>query len=134
MLRKKKGNIEWLEFDILANEPNITHGIFLRHGGVSQGSFASLNVLQGVGDDDENIQKNRNSILEILKLEKLIAGDHVHGTRIEHVKFAEDDLKCDGLMTNHKNWGLLTSHADCQATIFYDPIHKAIANIHAGWR
>ncbi len=25
-------------------------------------------------------------------------------------------------------------HADCQATIFYDPEHNAIANVHCGWR
>ncbi|EKE08239.1 MAG: hypothetical protein ACD_17C00269G0001 [uncultured bacterium] len=26
------------------------------------------------------------------------------------------------------------THADCQAAIFYDPVHEAIAVIHAGWR
>jgi YfiH family protein len=28
----------------------------------------------------------------------------------------------------------MISHADCQAAIFYDPIQKAIANVHSGWR
>lgn len=73
--------------------------------------------------------------METLKLEKLISAHQVHGINIEHVEMPKEEfLNCDGLMTSHKNWGLLTLHADCQAVIFYDPIHKAIANIHAGWR
>lgn len=65
----------------------------------------------------------------------MISGDLVHGIHIEHVKTPKEEfLDCDGLMTSHKDWGLLIDHADCQAAIFYDPVHKAIANIHAGWR
>lgn len=63
MLRKKKGNIEWLEFDLLTHIPDIVHGVFLRHGGVSRDSFASLNVGREIGDDDENVKKNRKLIL-----------------------------------------------------------------------
>lgn len=133
MIRKKKGSVEWLEFPLLADEP-ITHGIFLRQGGVSQDSFASLNVKLDAGDNEENVKKNRTSIREILKIEELIDSFPVHGTKIKKVNYPEEKIICDGLMTNHKNWGLLTTHADCQAAIFYDPKHKAIANVHAGWR
>ena len=28
----------------------------------------------------------------------------------------------------------MIKHADCQAAIFYDPVHKALANVHCGWR
>ena len=28
----------------------------------------------------------------------------------------------------------MIKHADCQAAIFYDPEHRAIANVHCGWR
>ncbi len=135
MIRKKNGNVEWLEFELLADEPNIVHGCFLRHGGVSQGSFATLNTLQKFGDDAANIQKNRALILESLQLEKLVAGNHMHHAHIEHIQKADErELECDGLMTRNKNLGLLVTHADCQSAIFYDPIAQAIANIHAGWR
>ena len=44
MIRKKAGEVEWLEFELFANEPKLAHGIFLRGGGVSKGPYASLNV------------------------------------------------------------------------------------------
>ncbi len=135
MIRKKQGNIEWLEFELLANEPGIIHGVFLRHGGVSEESFTSLNVLEWGSDHTENVQKNRALIVETLKLEKLIAGHQKHGANVVHVtEQTEPYLQCDGLMTTQKNWGLMAMHADCQGTILYDPIHKAIATVHAGWR
>ena len=28
----------------------------------------------------------------------------------------------------------MMKHADCQAAIFYDPVHHALANVHSGWR
>ena len=40
----------------------------------------------------------------------------------------------DALFTTEKGVGLAITHADCLAVIFYDPVHEAIAVIHAGWR
>ena len=40
----------------------------------------------------------------------------------------------DGMLTEEKEVGLLIRHADCQAAIFYDPVQKALANVHCGWR
>ncbi|NGX27502.1 MAG: hypothetical protein K940chlam6_01439, partial [Chlamydiae bacterium] len=34
MIRRKKENIEWLEFEQLQQFPEVVHGIFLRHGGM----------------------------------------------------------------------------------------------------
>lgn len=134
MIRKNNGKLEWLEFELLADIPEITHGVFLRHGGVSEEPFASLNVIKGV-DESQNVEENRNRILETLKLEKLIAGYQVHGKHVVHVRSDNDDgVDCDALVTNKPNWGLMAVHADCQAALFYDPIHRAVATAHAGWR
>lgn len=40
----------------------------------------------------------------------------------------------DALFTRRENTPLLIKHADCQAAIFWDPINKIVANVHAGWR
>lgn len=40
----------------------------------------------------------------------------------------------DGLITNLPGVALTTYVADCQAIFLYDPIAKAIANVHSGWR
>jgi polyphenol oxidase len=135
MIRKKKGNIEWLEFELLTEEPGIAHGVFLRNGGVSQETFGSLNVSNGIGDTEENVSENRRRILEILGIERLVLGLQVQGVHIEHaVGDFERYLDCDGLITSKKDLGLLIMHADCQAVILYDPVHQVVANIHVGWR
>ena len=40
----------------------------------------------------------------------------------------------DGLITNKKNIILSTTNADCILLLFFDPVKKAIANVHSGWR
>ncbi|MDN3508763.1 MAG: polyphenol oxidase family protein [Candidatus Neptunochlamydia sp.] len=40
----------------------------------------------------------------------------------------------DATVTTEEDVGLLIHHADCQATIFYDPIDQLLGNIHCGWR
>lgn len=134
MLHKKKGAIEWLEFELFAADPRLIHAIFLRHGGVSSASFASLNLM-GKGDDSHNAAENRRRIADLLMLKNIVAGNQVHGMQVEEIGAAlKQSPTCDGLITNQKNLGLMALHADCQAAIFYDPRHQAIATAHAGWR
>lgn len=40
----------------------------------------------------------------------------------------------DGLITNKTNILLSTTNADCILLMFFDPIKKAIANVHSGWK
>lgn len=135
MIRKKNNNIEWLEFELFAEVPGLIHGIFLRHGGVSQDAYASLNVARGTGDDLANVQENRQRILKTLNLKHLVTATQVHGNSVEQVSDLKEEFhNCDGLVTDRKNWGILIAHADCQAAIFYDPVHHVIANVHAGWK
>lgn len=136
MIRRKKGSIEWLEFELFANHPNLIHAVFLRHGGVSTGVCSSLNAnYKRTGDSHENVRENKSLMQDVLKLEHLISIDAVHGINIESVNEPQEEIpNCDGLTTNRKNWGLLTTHADCQTAIFYDPVQQALSNVHAGWR
>lgn len=58
-----------------------------------------------------------------------------HGKEVHAVDSSTQTLlKGDALSTNQPGFGLRIAHADCQAAIFYDPIKKAIANVHCGWR
>ena len=43
-------------------------------------------------------------------------------------------LFCDGLYTDEIALPLITYHADCAPLFFYDPIRKAVAICHAGWK
>ena len=135
MIRKKQQDIEWLEFELLQGFSSIRHGVFLRHGGVSEGAFTSLNVGTSVGDDILCVEENRRRIANIFSVQKIIAGHQVHGVHIGIVGKEECSLvECDGLITEEFGKALMIQHADCQATIFYDPIKNRLAVVHSGWR
>lgn len=115
--------------------PHITciHGFSMRHGGVSEGAFRSLNL--GGGDDDpKNISRNRQMALETLNLslENLCYLKQVHGNTV--CTAAPGQQEGDALVSAEKNLVLAISVADCYPILFYDEIHKVIGAAHAGWR
>jgi YfiH family protein len=136
MLRKVQGGIEWLEFELLAQCPEIIHGVFLRKGGVSAGPFTSLNVGDATGDTPEHVAENLQRIRNILHVPTLLSAHQEHGKQIELIgsKPPLAPLTSDGLITAQAGIALMTKHADCQAALFYDPVHRAIGSVHAGWR
>lgn len=135
MLRKEHDGIVWLEFEHLSHFPRVKHGVFLRHGGYSTGNFNSLNLSYNVGDFARIVQNNEKKVCQILGVKDILRGNLNHG---KVVMTSEDPNRfnqpCDGLTTKTQGIGLLITHADCQAAIFYDPVNHASANVHAGWR
>ncbi len=136
MIHKKKNEIEWLEFSLFANEPHITHGVFLRQGGVSKEQhLSSLNVMSGNGDLSDHIAENRKRIQKIISFSHLVSTHQVHGDNVAIASSPSAAYPAhDGMVTAQKDMALFIVHADCQAALFYDPIQKVVANIHAGWR
>lgn len=136
MIRHEEEGVVWLEFEQLAGIKEISHGIFLRHGGVSLNSYSSLNFSFQVGDDPNHVSSNTTKGMNLLGIKKAIRGRLNHGNE---VAVADDPnltslTSFDALITNMPEIGLLITHADCQATLLYDPIAHAAANIHCGWR
>jgi polyphenol oxidase len=140
MQRFEKNGIEWLEFDLLSDIPRLKHAVFLRHGGVSQGAFKSLNVSFDVEDDPtyvkENLQRIENIFWEKGSSHKMTWAKQCHEATITEVNLEspQEIEACDALMSSTPRCSLLIKHADCQAAIFYDPHHHVVANVHAGWR
>lgn len=133
MLRKKWGTVEWLEFEIFQECP-ISHGVFLRKGGISEYPFSSLNVGDDLGDTEEAVNENKERVRKILGANKLVFANQVHGKEIEIVHVGREHACVDGLITKTLHLGLTIRHADCQAAIFYDPVENVLANVHSGWR
>lgn len=133
MIWKEKNGVEWLEYEIL-QDTKLKHAVFLKKGGVSVGCYESLNVGDAVGDLESAVAANKNKIKECMGVEGLVFANQVHGNAVTIVSGPLTPHVVDGLATNRKNIGLAIRHADCQATIFYDPIHHVVANVHAGWR
>jgi|SRR5579862_792692 len=135
MIRKQSEGIEWLEFELFADHPHFAHGIFLKPLSVGISKAARIHADKSENDAAETMKENRLRIQKILRTDRLISAYQVHGTSIVHVTEEKGEIPhCDGLLTCQKGVGLMIKHADCQAAIFFDPEHKAIANVHCGWR
>ncbi len=131
-----RAKMEWLEFDLLEPFPHVIHGVFLRHGGVSKGSCGTLNLGDGGHDTSENVKANRELLRKALQVPRIIFPHQTHGMNVERITAKNIDKlpQSDALFTTEKNLALGVTHADCQAALFYDPVHEAIAAAHCGWR
>jgi len=131
-----KAKLEWLEYDLLEPYPHLLHGTFSRHGGVSAGRFGTLNLGRGTADNPESVKINRELVRKRLGVSKVLYPQLNHGANVARVTAKNQDqiLQADALFTTEKNIGLAIDHADCQAAIFYDPVHEAIGIVHSGWR
>lgn len=135
MIEKQQDEVRWLEFELLEGLP-VTHGCFLKHGGVSSGHLASLNLGRSVGDHPGNVQENFKKVSEALSISNIVSAKLCHGVDVTPITFGgiQEMPMSDGVTTSLKDFGIAITQADCQAAIFYDPIHHAIANVHCGWR
>lgn len=126
--------LSYLTFSLLEDCPKIRHGVFTRRGGHSQEPYGSLNVGRSVGDNDSAVEKNLQQVQDVLGVEQLFTAKQVHGKEISEVNDGTKTLVCDALMTEKTGLGLLIKHADCQVSLFYDPLRQVVAAVHAGWR
>jgi YfiH family protein len=82
------------------------------------------------------VKINREQVKKTLGVDRLVFPHQTHGMNVQRVtaKNLDKTLHADALFTTEKNIGLAVTHADCQAAIFYDPVHEAVGVVHAGWR
>lgn len=133
MISKQHHGLQWLEFELFADCP-IVHGCFTRHGGVSSGRLTSLNLGRMVGDIPENVEANFRKVSQALTLNEVVSAKICHGADVNRIAHSKDIPISDGLTTSNPHIAIAITQADCQAAIFYDPIHHAMANVHCGWR
>lgn len=120
MNRHTSNGLEWLTFDLLEE---VTHAVVTK-----------INL--ALHTDPKAVELNFDFVKETLHLPKLISSNQIHEDHIAIVNaHSRERLEgFDALVTKEKGIALLTSHADCQSALFYDPIQKVIANVHSGWR
>lgn len=59
----------------------------------------------------------------------------VHSDICMRIDSANDSpSRCDALIADVPGIALITREADCVPILIYDPVKKAIANVHSGWR
>jgi len=118
-------------------------GMFLeafttRLGGVSPAPYESLNTGFHTEDRAKNVQKNMERIMRALGISKVYAPRQVHGDSIirvdEENRTYIKDTEADALMTSMKGFAIAVKCADCIGSIIADPVNKACAAVHSGWR
>lgn len=135
-----------LTYKILDKYNEIAHFCTDRHGGVSVGNYASLNLSPFSGDNPVHFEENQRILCEELGIEtdQLIIPFQTHGTEIRVINDAffqlSDDTKVqylngvDALITKLPTVCIGVTTADCVPLLFFDPVKKVVAAAHAGWR
>lgn len=146
MKKLKSNTVEMLQFPGLNGECNIFHFITTRHGGVSQGNYATLNPGEYSGDQSSSVRMNRRLLSDAIGIspERLFAPFQIHEAEIGIIDEAFLSLPAeqqkeqmqgkDALVTDVPGVCIAVSTADCVPILVYAPDKQVVAAIHAGWR
>jgi YfiH family protein len=115
------------------------HGFFTRRGGVSSGSYASLNCSLSSPDDRSAVLENRARVARSLDTDpgRLLGLTQVHGTRVVTATEAwatGHGEKADAMVTDRPDLALGIVTADCAPVLFADSGGAIVGAAHAGWR
>ncbi len=121
------------------------NGFTTRIGGVSDGSFSSLNLSLSREANRENVKENYRRLSNAIGLElsTFTACHYEHGNGVELLNkthlgagvLRENPLPfCDGVITKQQGITAVTMHADCTPIFFADKKGRACGVCHAGWK
>ncbi len=133
------GDLRYFSFDSFDNH-NLLQGIFTRHGGVSPSPWISLNTATTVGDTRENIIENRRRSFSVVNrpVDSIFDVWQIHSSHIictdQPRPLDTPHQKADAIITDRSEITLFMRFADCVPIFLYDPVHKIIAIVHAGWK
>lgn len=106
-----------------------------RGGGVSAGTYASLNLGQHVGDDPAKVAENRRRLVAALQLHHEPCWlQQVHGIRVARLEGGPVDTPADAAVTARTGEACVVMTADCLPLLFCDRAGTRVAAAHAGWR
>jgi YfiH family protein len=133
------GEIRYYQFAAF-DESDLAHGVFARHGGVSAGPYASLNLSVSTGDAPDNVRANRLRAFHALERAPASVADlwQVHSADVvvaDEPRGAREHLgRADALITDRPHVTLFLRFADCVPVLLYDPKRRAVGLVHAGWK
>jgi polyphenol oxidase len=124
------------QFENLNRFPELRHYVSERNTVDTKEDF-SLSLSST--SDKDSIRKNRRLLASALQItdSRLYFPSQVHETKIVRVTqhTTQKDLRnTDALMTNENGICISVMSADCVTILLYDPVNKAVAAIHSGWR
>ena len=142
---RETNKVPHLYFPLLEETGLIRQAFSTRLGGVSTGDLASMNFAINRGDDPANVRENYHRMAGALGISEdhFVLSQQTHTTNLRVVTEVDagkgvtrerDYTDIDGLLTDVPGLVLVTSFADCVPLYFLDPVKKAIALSHSGWR
>jgi len=118
----------------------LTHGIFTRHGGVSDAPFGTLNTGGLIGDSPQNVRHNHDILYGALGVDpqRVVSAWQVHGVDVVYAGAPIQNRRwaapADALITDKPGLALIMRYADCTPVLAYDPLKGVVGIAHAGWR
>jgi polyphenol oxidase len=115
--------------------PEICSGMSTKLGDGTHTDFG-MNLSYRVGDDSDVVDRNRKTFFSSVGLmtSQLAIPVQTHSDTVLKVDQPGEYEHCDALVTNSKGVALTVTVADCVPILLFDPIQKAIAAVHAGWK
>jgi len=126
--------------ELFNSQKGIRHFFSSRIGGVSTGSYESLNL--GIYTDDTSchVEENKRRIFSAagMSFENAVYLKQVHGNTIYEVTENNFNqirgLEGDGLITRAVNIPIGIFTADCVPILIYDRVKRIASALHGGWK
>lgn len=144
LTERTRNSVTFFGADGIDNAGGAAHGFSTRLGGVSEGMWESLNLGVSRGDDPDHVRENYRRFFAAIGADgkRIATTNQVHGGMVRCVTTADvkadpydrPGYEADGLMTDLPGVALVVYSADCIPILFYDPVRRVIAAVHAGWR
>ena len=123
---------DWIVPDWPAARP-VKAIITTRRGGVSTGTYASMNLGDAVGDDAERVAENcRRLQVSLPSPPKWL--HQIHGNTVVCAKTIDQPVEADASTTTRPDTVCAIMAADCLPVLLCDRTGSVVAAAHAGWR
>lgn len=138
VLREFQG-IPYYSCRALEELPGLSHGFSTRRGGAPADAGCGFNLGEVSWDSRERIHENRNRFLSAIRLQGTLFAtlNQVHSDRVYIIRDISGQWNPpvgDALATRLEDVALAVQIADCMPVLLADPVTKAIAAVHSGWR
>lgn len=126
-----RAGLDWLIPDWPAPQ-HVRACVTTRSTGESVAPYASFNLGVHVGDNLEQVQRNRSYLAQVLQCQPTWL-DQVHGNRVVTAD-ATQTLSADASVSRSVGLACCIMSADCLPVLFTDQAGSCVAAAHAGWR
>lgn len=112
---------------------NIHSLVTTRQDGYSKAPFDSFNQAEHVGDNIQDVQRNRQTLSQLLPSEPIWL-NQIHSNTVVNASLSAIRSDADGSYTTQSHTVSVIMTADCLPVLIGNRQGNGVAAIHAGWR